>query len=399
MPDKTPRKIVHLDLDAFFCAVEELKDPSLKGKPFAVGGSPTGRGVVTSASYAARKQGVRSAMPMARAVRICPGLIRVSSKFSNYTKKSKEVRQIMHEFTDLVQPISIDEAFLDFSNFDEPGEYYARRLQKRIMHDVHLPCSLGIATNMLVAKIATNVGKAAHPTDTYPNAIQVVPPGQEAAFLAPLPAEALWGVGPKTGQALAKLGISTIGDIAAYSSDELCKRFGKTGVSLSRRSRGIDNRPISMTHEAKSVSHESTFSKDVNDRQELEGVILRHSNSISKRLQKAEVAGTTVKIKLRWTDFTTITRQSTLDTPSDDPDIIYREAIKIFRKHWPDKKPVRLIGVGVSRLTLPSRQLSLWDVPIHERESRLQSAIDELRDRYGNHSIRLEQIKVGDTNQ
>lgn len=399
MPKIPFRKIIHLDLDAFFCAVEELRDPSLRGKPFAVGGSPTGRGVVTSASYAARRNGVRSAMPMARAVKICPGLIRVSSRFSNYTKKSKEVRQIMLGFTDLVQPISIDEAFLDFSQFEEPGEYFALELQRRILNEAHLPCSLGVATNMLVAKIATNVGKASLPTDTYPNAIQVVPPGEEAAFLAPLPTEALWGVGPKTGEALDKLGIKTIGDIAAYPSDELRRRFGKTGHSLSRRAKGMDERPISMTREAKSVSHETTFRKDVSNRKQLEKAMQRHCNSISSRLQKAHVAGITVKVKLRWTDFKTITRQLTLEAPTDGSDRIYEAARKIFKAHWPEGKPVRLIGVGVTGLMPPSRQLSLWDVPKKERERRLQSAIDELRDRYGNHSIHLGQTILRETDQ
>jgi len=389
MTGDTVRKIVHLDLDAFFCAVEELRDPSLRGKPFAVGGSPTGRGVVTSASYAARKYGVRSAMPMARAVRLCPGLIRVSSKFSNYTSKSKEVKRIMRDFTDLVQPISIDEAFLDFSEFDESGEFFARKLQNRIMEDVHLPCSLGVATNKLVAKIATNVGKAAHHTNTYPNAIQVVPPGEEAAFLAPLPSEALWGVGPKTAKKLTRLEINTIGDIAARPANELRQQLGKVGLDLSRRAKGIDKRPISMGREAKSVSHESTFRKDVNDRQKLEEVILRHSKSISKRLRRAKLAGITVKVKLRWSDFTTISRQTTLEVPTNDEDTIYQAAVKVFKKHWPDRKPVRLIGVGVSGMTPPSRQLSLWDVPIIERESRLQAAVDDLRERYGSQSIRL----------
>ncbi|HKZ68683.1 MAG TPA: DNA polymerase IV, partial [Anaerolineales bacterium] len=209
-----PRKILHLDLDAFFCAVEEQRDPSLRGKPFAVGGKPEERGVVASCSYAARQVGVRSAMPMSRALKLCPGLLIVSARHRAYGQTSDKVMAVLHDLTPLVEQISIDEAFLDVSDLPQSAEAIARELQRTIRDQLNLPASLGVATNKLVAKIATDVGKAAARTGDYPSAVMVVPPGEEAAFLAPLPAIALWGVGPKTADQLARLGLKTIGDIA-----------------------------------------------------------------------------------------------------------------------------------------------------------------------------------------
>lgn len=383
------RQIIHVDLDAFFCAVEELKDPSLRGKPFAVGGSPEGRGVITSASYAARQYGVRSAMPTGRALRLCPQLILARSKYSNYSEKSKEVRDILREFSEQVQPISIDEAFLDVSGGSKPGEVYAREMQARILKECGLPSSFGIATNKLVAKIATNVGKAARPTKTYPNAIQVVPPGEEASFLAPLPSEALWGVGPKTAEKLAGIGIHTIGEIAAYPQANLRRLFGQHGEDLARRARGIDARPVSISRGVKSISQENTFAKDVNEEAKLLETIRRQSKSVSRRLKKAELTGMTVKIKLRWPDFTTITRQITLESPTDDQEVIYSNAKSLLERNWRRNRPVRLIGVGVSHLEPPSRQLSLWDAPRYARSEQLNEAVESLRKKYGQDAITL----------
>lgn len=383
------RKIIHLDLDAFFCAVEELTDPSLHGKPFAVGGSPDHRGVVASCSYAARKYGIHSAMPMARAVRLCPQLIIVRHRFRNYVDLSYQVRDIMNTYSPLVQPISIDEAFVDLSHQPENGYYYANLIQAQIKKNLGLPASLGVASNKLVAKMATNVGKASSQGDDYPNAIQVVPPGEEAAFLAPLPTDALWGVGAKTAEKLADLGLHTIGDIARYPLRELERRFGQIGSDLHRRAQGIDNSPVHVSHETKSVSHEETFARDTNEEKRLRAVIRDHSQSIGRRLRKLELFGSTVKLKLRWPDFTTITRQTKLPEPTDDARQIEKMAVSIFIKHWKSGRKVRLIGVGVSNLGPPSRQLVLWEWNPREAEKqeRLQAAIRSLRARYGETSI------------
>jgi len=379
------RKIVHLDLDAFFCAVEELHDPSLRNKPFAVGGSPKHRGVVASCSYAARKFGVRSAMPMSQAVRLCPDLINVRHSFGNYVDYSKQAMDILRTYSAQIQPISIDEAFLDLSHRSESAEYQAKQIQREIRRQLSLPSSLGVASNKLIAKIATNVGKASHKGDSYPNAIKIVPAGEEAVFLAPLPSDALWGVGPKTAGKLSELGMRTIGDIAAYSFKELERRFGQTGRYLHRRAQGIDDSPVHSSRETKSVSHEVTYPRDTHDENKLRETIARHAQSISKRLGKLELYGSTVKLKLRWSDFTTITRQKTLSEPSDKVSEIEQAALDLLNNYWKAGRKVRLLGVGVSGLGPPSKQLGLWDWdPESEaRKERLQTALNGLETRYG----------------
>ena len=379
----TNRTIIHLDLDAFYCAVEELRNPSLRGKPFAVGGKPDSRGVVASCSYAARKQGIRSAMPMARAVQLCPDLIILPGRHRDYGEKSRQVMNILHEITDLVEQISIDEAFLDVTK--NPGDKMglAKTLQEKIMAECSMPCSLGIASNKLVAKIATDIGKAAVNTSTYPNAIQLVPPGEEAAFLAPLPLETLWGIGPKTADQLRKIGITNIGSLASWPLADISKRLGKIGYDLHARANGIDNRPIETHRDRKSVSQEVTFGQDTADRTTLDRQLRRQSQTISKSLARANLLGTTVKLKLRWPDFSTITRQVTLSSPTDDETTIYQMANKLFQQNWDGKTPVRLIGVGVSGLQHPSRQLSLWDKIDYQKVAQLEAAIYQVQSKFG----------------
>jgi DNA polymerase-4 len=380
------RKIIHLDLDAFFCAVEVQQNPALRGKPFAVGGRPDSRGVVASCSYAARQFGIHSAMPMARAVKLCPELIIVPSRHKIYSQISRQVMDLLHQFTPLVEQISIDEAFLDVTDLPGSAVALARRLQEQVRDELGLPCSLGVATNKLVAKIATDVGKASARTDDYPRSIQVVPPGREAEFLAPLPADALWGVGPKTAERLAELGIRTIGDIAAWPEEDLGRRFGKIGRDLWRRAHGVDERPIVTHREAKSVSQETTFSKDVSDGSALRKTLHRQAEQVGKRLRRSHLAGHTVKLKIRWPDFTTLSRQTTLSQATDDETVIYQVACQLFDRVWQSGQPVRLIGVGVSGLGPAVRQPTLWDLP-SEREEKLDAAVRALRKRFGDDAI------------
>jgi DNA polymerase-4 len=380
------RKILHIDLDAFFCSVEENKNPSLRGKPFAVGGRPDQRGVVASCSYAARKFGVRSAMPMARAMKLCPELIIVSGRHGEYGKISKQVMDYLGTLTPLIEQVSIDEAFLDLSDLPESGESLAKSIQKTILEQYHLPCSIGVATNKLVAKIATDAGKAANRTDHSPQAITSVAPGTEAEFLAPLPAQALWGIGPKTAARLETLGIKTIGDIRKLNKQDLVRHLGNFGEELARRSCGIDNSPIHLSHEVKSVSNETTFAKDITDVQILYETLHRLSESVGRRLRKHELRGSTVKLKLRWQDFTTITRQETLPNPTNDDGEIYLSVKNLFNKSWVKGKPVRLLGVGVTQFSHTVRQLGLWDIP-KQPDENLMKAVDKLRERYGNHTI------------
>jgi DNA polymerase-4 len=388
------RTIIHLDLDAFFCAVEEQRDPSLRGKAFAVGGRPESRGVVSSASYAARQFGVRSAMPMARAVRLCPDLLVVSPNFAAYRAASQQVMERLHALTPLVEQISIDEAFLDVTALDEPGDALAARLQATIRNDLALSCSLGVASNKLLAKVATDVGKSLVRSGKMPQAICVVPPGDEAAFLAPLPATALWGVGPKTVEKLAELGMHTIGDIAAWPEADLARRFGQHGEDLARRARGIDTRPIVTERAAKSISQETTFARDVTDRALLERTLREQATEIAQKLRREDLMGTTVKLKIRWPDFTTPTRQLTLAQPTDEPEVITEAALRLFQQIWTSEQAVRLIGVGVSGLGSPPRQLGLWDVPPVPtpeelaRQRRVEAALAAIQARFGAGALR-----------
>ncbi len=383
------RTILHLDLDAFFCAVEELRDPSLRGIPFAVGGSPEGRGVVATCSYAARKYGIHSAMPMARALRLCPELKIVRHHFRDYTDMSRKVMDLLESYSDLVQPISIDEAFVDISHLPEPGVVYAKQLQTQIRDHLHLPSSLGVASNKLVAKVATNVGKASVKTGNYPFAIQVVPHGQEAAFLAPLPSDALWGIGPKTAERLASLGIHTVGDIARYPLQDMVRLLGQTGSALHFRAQGIDDSPVHVSHETKSISHEETFARDTSDEAELLQVISYQSVSISKQLRKLNLLCNTVAIKIRWPDFSKISRQLTLPDPTADPRIIEEAARKLWAAHWKPGRKVRLLGVRASNLTPPSFQPKLWDwnPKEFEQRERLDTALKSLQERFGAGSL------------
>jgi DNA polymerase-4 len=382
-----PRTIIHLDLDAFYCAVEEQRNPDLRGKPFAVGGRPEGRGVVTSCSYAARQLGIRSAMPMSQAVRLCPELIICRGQHKEYGRKSRQVMSVLHKSTSLVEQISIDEAFLDVSQQTDQPHTFAKDLQAEIFEASGLPCSLGIASNKLVAKIATDVGKASVKTTTYPNAIQVVPPGQEAEFLAPLPIEMLWGVGPKTAEKLASLGIYTIGGLANWPREDLFKRLGKSGYDLNSRAMGIDTREIVTHRDPKSFSQEVTFGKDIRDAARLEEQIRKQSERVAKSLAKRNNLGATIKVKIRWPDFTTITRQTTLLVPTNDPQIIFETAHKLFKDNWDGKTPVRLIGVGIGQLQAPNRQLSLWDKTDYQKMAKIESALYEVKQRFGDQSI------------
>jgi DNA polymerase IV len=376
------RVILHLDLDAFFCSVEELENPSLRGKPFAVGGRPEQRGVVASCSYAARALGIHSAMPMSRALRLCPSLIIVGHGHGKYGEKSRQVMRHLHNLSPLVEQISIDEAFVDISDLPESPEQIARQLQQQIMDDLRLPCSIGVASNKLVAKIATETGKkAAHGAD-YPQALTVVATGSEAQFLSPLPASMLWGVGKKTEERLAALGIHTIGDIARYPERELVARFGQNGRDLARHARGEDARPVTPEHETKSISQETTFPRDISDQKTLESTLRALSEEVARTLRREKLTGKTVKLKLRWQNFDTITRQVTLPAPTDLPDDIYASALNLLQQARPASDPVRLIGVGVSGLGAAVHQMELWGEN-REKQRKLQTALDELQARYG----------------
>lgn len=349
------RAILHLDLDAFYAAVEALENPDLAGEPILVGGRPEERGVVATASYAAREYGVHSAMPMARAVRLCPHAIVLPPRFDVYRQYSDRVMTILRESASVLEKISIDEAFLDLT--DEIDEWkisvvVARRLQERVLGEVGLSASIGVASNKLVAKVASDYDK--------PGGLTVVQPGDEAAFLAPLPVTVIWGVGPVTAEKLAQMGIQTVGDLARASERVLEARFGDHGAAMMRRARGIDRRPVSEDHERKSVSRETTFSRDVREMDDLKRRLWQLCQSLARRLERAEVVAGTITIKLRYGDFETLTRQMSLDVPTGDEARIYRAALVLLEQTWQRGRPVRLLGVGGDHLARPTGQLPLF---------------------------------------
>jgi DNA polymerase-4 len=376
------RKIIHMDLDAFFCAVEELNHPGLKNKAFAVGGDPKTRGVVASCSYAARQFGVHSAMPMAQALSLCPSLIVISSHHQHYREYSRAVMTILEQYSAIIEKMSIDEAFLDVTDLQEEPGIIAKTIQQDIKRKTRLPSSFGVSVNKLVAKIANDYGKKQHDGISYPEVITVVEPGQEKHFLAPLSVSRLWGVGEKTQRELRKIGIQTIGQLAQYEQDLLVNRFGKHGLALYRHANGMDHRPVEGYRERKSLSQEVTFSTNIDSENILRKTVLRLSEKVGSDLRHEGLSGFTIKIKYRFKDFSTFTRQITLLEPTNLDSVLFTTAWNLFLKEWDKKSPIRLVGVGVSNFSTQYQQLSLWDVDM-QKEGRLFSAIDSLKNKYG----------------
>ena len=375
------RRIIHLDLDAFFASVEELLDPSIAGQPILVGGDPDKRGVVSSASYAAREYGVRSAMPTSQALRLCPHAILRHGHHREYGSYSQRVMAILAEYTPSLEPVSIDEAFLDVTGTERllgPAAELAHRLQERIMSELGLPCSLGIASSRLVAKVASALAK--------PWGILVVPQGKEAAFLAPLAIERLWGVGKVTAERLRDHNVQTIGELAALPQRQMKALFGSTAEEMHRRALGMDDSPVHARARRKSISQERTFPRDVGDLNVLQRCLLDMSENVAAQLRKRGSCARTVVLKMRYPDFKTITRRATLTRPTDLAEVIHSRVMKLLRREWKKATMVRLIGVGVAGFA-QARQLSLFETP-DDRLSRLSHTVDEIRDRYGNDAIR-----------
>lgn len=350
-----PRAIAHLDLDAFFAAVEVLVNPELADKPVLIGGRPEQRGVVATASYAARAFGIHSAMPMARAVALCPDAIVLPARHGLYRSYSRQVMTIVREASPLVEQVSIDEAYLDLT--DQIGTWeeatkVSRELQDRIKEELRLSASLGVARNKLVAKVASDHNK--------PAGLTVVRPGEESAFLAPLPVRVLWGVGPVTAVKLADMEVTTVGELAQLPEEVLRASFGRHGAGMARMAQGIDDRPVVTKREPKSLSQERTFSRDISDEDVLRQQLWQLSRGVGEQLKRKGLAAKTVAIKLRYTDFSTLSRQMRLNVPTDDEREIYRAALILLRRAWQRGQPVRLLGVAGRGLLPPVGQLPLW---------------------------------------
>jgi len=349
------RVIAHLDLDAFYAAVEMLENPDLVGKPILVGGRPQSRGVVAAASYAAREYGVHSAMPMYQAVRLCPKAVVLPPRFHIYGAYSRQVMEILRRTTPVIEEVSIDEAYLDMTDqldqWDDAAGM-ARRLQERVQEDVGLSASLGVASNKLVAKVASDYDK--------PGGLTVVRPGEEAAFLEPLPVRVLWGIGPVTAEKLVEMGVTTVGELARLSEREMVDWFGEHGAAMVRRARGMDGRAVVTEHRRKSVSRERTFGRDLREMDALKKQLWGLSQDVSERLDRAGATAGTIAIKLRYDDFETLSRQMSLDVPTADAVRIYSAALVLLSQAWESGRPVRLLGVGGTDLGPPTGQMALF---------------------------------------
>ena len=371
----TARAILHVDMDAFYASVEQRDDPALRGRPVIVGGSAR-RGVVLAASYEVRPFGVRSAMPMARALRLAPDAVVVSPRHDAYADVSARVFEILESVTPLVEPLSLDEAFLDVTGsralFGAPAEI-ARRLRARIADEVGLPASAGIAEVKLVAKIASDLAK--------PNGQVEVPPGGGAAFLAPLPVSRLWGVGPKSARTLAAMELETVGDIARRDPAALERRLGPSGRSLWEQANAIDPRPVIPDRDAKSIGAEDTFDEDLSAADALASRIHAQALRVAHRLRHAGVRARTVQLKLKRADFTLITRRATLDEPTDDGQLLYRTAAALLARE--PARPTRLTGVSAQNLVAANApQLGMFAPPPTAAQA-LNRALDAIADRFG----------------
>lgn len=377
--------IIHVDMDAFYASVEIRERPELADRPVVVGGSADARGVVAAASYAARRFGIHSAMPMARARRLCPALVILPVRMSHYAEVSGRIRAIFERYTPLIEPLSLDEAFLDARTSERlfgPVQTIARRIQDDIASELDLDASVGVAPNKFLAKIASDLRK--------PRGFVMVAPERVQAFLDPLPVSRLWGVGKVTGGLLQDEGITTIAELRRCSEEYLVARFGAGGAHLWQLAHGIDDRPVVPEREAKSLSHETTFETDLTERAVLRQWLLHLTEAVAQRLRQAALTARTVTLKVRYRDFTTVTRAHTLEQPTDATGELWRAAQALFDTRLPRTlPPVRLLGMGVSGLAEPPpRQPDLFDDAAGQRARAVDDVADRIRARFGRAAVR-----------
>jgi len=377
-------EILHVDMDAFFVSVEEVFDPSLKGKPGVVGGSAEGRGVVSAASYAARKFGIHSAMPIAKAKRLCSHAIFLLGSHRLYSEYSTKVFEILRSYSPLVEPMSLDEAFIDLTGCKKlhgPILKTAETIRNEIRDRLGLNASIGIATNKLMAKIASAYCK--------PNGMLWIAPGSEQQFLAPLPIKRIPGIGPKGCAKLNRMGVKSVSDISRLPLELLEETHGKWGVSLYRKARGISSNPVNAeTEDPPSISRERTFATDSTDLLFLESTLSYLTEKTTAQLRSNGLFAKTVTLKLRYSDFKTVTRSQTLDWPTAADHTLFKTSTKILRKLFDGRMQVRLIGISLSSLTAhPYQQEDLFDLKDSERWDGLYQGIDQIRKKYGFRSI------------
>ena len=372
--------ILHVDMDAFYASVEVRDRPELAGKPVIVGGTPEGRGVVAAASYEARRFGVHSAMSAAVALRLCPQAIVIRPRMEHYARISEQIREVFFRYTPLVEPLSLDEAFLDVTGceslFGSPVEM-ARQIKAAIRAETGLIASIGVAPNKFLAKIASDLKK--------PDALVVVDPAGVQAFLDPLPVGRLWGVGRVTGSSLERLGIETIGDLRQLALETLSRQFGRTGEHLWQLAHGIDDRSVVPDREAKSISHETTFPSDVEDVEALRAWLLELTEHVGQRLRRNRLRGRTVHLKVRYADFQTVVRSITLPRATSVTQDIWKAAAAMLTERLPARPlRVRLLGAGVSGIeTAGPTQRTLFDDDSQVRNSQVDAVADQIKARFG----------------
>ena len=384
-----PRIIFHVDMDAFFVSVEELYDPSLKGKAVVVGGQRDERGVVSAASYEARKYGVHSAMPLRTAAKQCPQAIFVDGHPERYRECSEKVYKILGRFTPQVEMASIDEAYLDMTGTERlhgPPLKDAHNLHQQMKAETGLNCSVGIGSSRLIAKVSSGQAK--------PNGVLWILPGEEPKFLAPLDVREIPGVGKVMETHLHALGIRKVGDLSKMEEAELEERFGKWGLALAGKARGEDaggwfDTEVAADRDAKSISHEHTYNQDTAHQAQLESTLMRLSEMVGRRLREANFYARTVQLKLRYKDFTTTTRAHTLPNPTQLDTEIFENVRTLFRKNWKKGMHIRLLGVQASHFSNESAQIGLLDDNRQQRWKDALSAADKLRDKYGESSVGL----------
>ncbi len=384
-----PKTIFHVDMDAFFVSVEELFDPLLKGKAVVVGGQKHERGVVSAASYEARKFGVHSAMPLRTAAKLCPHAIFVEGHPDRYRECSHQVYEVLNTFSPLVEMASIDEAYLDMTGTERlhgPPLKAAHTLHQKMKAATRLNCSVGIGASRLIAKVSSAQAK--------PNGLLWIVPGQEAKFLAPLEVGKIPGVGKVMEKSLHEIGVQRVGDLTAWEESELERRFGKWGLALAGKAQGKDaggwfDSEVAADIDPKSISHEHTFNEDTGNQEQLESTLMRLSEMVGRRLRESGYYTRTIQLKLRYKDFTTITRAHSMPVATQLDTEIFEQIRKLFRKHWESGEPVRLLGVHAGSLETGESQMELIDGERQQRWKNALSAVDHLREKYGESSVSL----------
>ena len=377
--------IIHVDMDAFYASVEERDRPELVGRPVVVGGSPEGRGVVAAANYVVRRFGVHSAMPASTAKRLCPEAIFLPSRLDYYAQVSRRIHDIFRRYTPLVEPLSLDEAFLDVSGSRRlygSAVVIARQIKREIRDQLVLVASAGVAPNKFLAKLASDLDK--------PDGFVAVDPNRVQEFLDPLPVERLWGVGRRGSEIFGRLNVRTIGQLRRLPVEVLRRQFGKSGDHFWRLARGIDNRPVVPDRQAKSISHETTFETDIDDTELLRAWLFELTEQVTRRLRRSKLRARTVHIKVRFADFRTITRSQKLPELTNATDALWQAAAGMLSSRVPvGDQPVRLLGMGTSGLDgSQTFQGRLFDRQLHRKQTQLDDVSDRVKSRFGSLALR-----------